>query len=101
MSCPRELGKRRVVPDLARAGIVTFALNVSLRTLLGRVWFACPTDRHIEEQLVAQVRLGVLEVFLELVSTRPTCDGGSWGSSPNAAIARRRRARSWRSESAE
>ena len=43
-------------------------LKVSLGTLSSRLWFARPADRHVDEQLVAQVRLVLLEVSLELVS---------------------------------
>ena len=42
-------------------------LKGSLGAISGRLWFACPADRHVDEQLVAQVRLVLLEVVLELV----------------------------------
>src|SRR5271157_5639260 len=61
-------------------------LKGSLGALSGRLWFACPADRYIQEQLVAQGQLLLLEVFLELISMRLTCDCGSWGAPPDTAI---------------
>src|SRR5262249_1815048 len=63
-------------------------LKGSLSTFSWRLWFAFPTDHHVDEQLVAQVCLAPLEVALELVSIRPTRDGGCRGSSPDAAVSR-------------
>ena len=56
--------------EIVRLGLELLlrTLKVSLGTLSGRLWFACPADRDVEEQLVAQVRLFLLEVSLELVS---------------------------------
>ena len=44
-----------------RLELLLRTLKVSLGTLSDRLWSACPADRHVDEQLVAQVRLVLLE----------------------------------------
>ena len=82
-------------PSQSGIGVIRLGLELLLRTLKGnlgtlsgRSWFACPADRYVDKQLVAQPRLVLLEVLLELVSVCLTRDGGYWGSSPDSAIPR-------------
>src|SRR5262249_1331086 len=74
------------------------SLKGSLGTLPDRSRSACLAEHDISERLVAsahmallevaQVRLVLLEVALELISTRLTHAGDCRGSSPDAAVSR-------------
>ena len=85
-SCKPGFKIVRLGPDLFLR-----TLKVTLGTLSRRFGFARPVDRYVDKQLVAQVGPVLLEVSLEMVSIRLTCDGGSRGPPPNAAISRRDR----------